>query len=183
MPAPRTRLLAVLAVVAATALAGCAPADATPPTPTPTLEPVFASDEEALAAAIAAYEAYAEMSQIIGEDGGDDPERIRPFVGEAFAATAIEEFEQLEANSLRLVGAVHVQGGTLAEWGQAGEVFVTAYLCTDVSATRVLNASDVDVTPSDRADHLTLVVEFTGTDDERQLIVESSDLWSGPSTC
>ena len=58
-------------------LAGCAPdVPAIQVPPTPTVTPLFASDEEALAAAEEAYAAYLAMSDEITSDGGERPERI-----------------------------------------------------------------------------------------------------------
>ena len=70
----RTARLLPLAVLGAALLAGCLPTDppVTPP-PTSDLEPVFASDEEALAAAEEAYGAYLAAADEILSSGGADP--------------------------------------------------------------------------------------------------------------
>ena len=72
------RALTTVAGVAigALLLSGCLPQQptATPP-PEATAAPIFASDEEALAAATAAYAAYLAMSDQILKDGGKDPDR------------------------------------------------------------------------------------------------------------
>ena len=49
-----------------------------PPAPSPSVTPVFASDEEALAAAKDAYTAYLKVSDQILVDGGANPDRIAP---------------------------------------------------------------------------------------------------------
>ncbi len=69
MRAPTSIALVALAVLL---LSGCLPPQTTvTPTPEATAAPVFASDEEALAAATAAYAAYLAMSdQIFAEGGG-----------------------------------------------------------------------------------------------------------------
>ncbi len=88
--APR-RLGAALAAVGALALVltGCVGSPAPTQSPTPTeAAPIFASDEEALAAAVEAYEALSQQRRTkITDDGGAEPERIDPFVTDRLCAT------------------------------------------------------------------------------------------------
>ena len=77
--APR-RLGAALAAAGALALVltGCVGSPAPTPSPTPTeAAPIFASDEEALAAAVKAYELYTRsVASQVTDDGGVEPERV-----------------------------------------------------------------------------------------------------------
>src|SRR5215207_3793459 len=76
--------------VLALVLVGCmgAPSPAPSPEPTETAAvPIFASDEEALAAAVDAYERYRAISAEISEAGGHDSNRIDPVVSPEYAAT------------------------------------------------------------------------------------------------
>ncbi len=67
-----TKLAAV--VIACALISGCLPTPTNViPTAVPTGTPVFASEEEALAAAIEAYEAYLAVSDAILPDGGRGP--------------------------------------------------------------------------------------------------------------
>ncbi|WP_281885847.1 hypothetical protein [Agromyces rhizosphaerae] len=187
MPAPRTRLLAVLAVAAATALVGCAPADASPPpaSATPTVEPVFASDEEALAAAIAAYEAYLALSQVIEEEGGHAPDRIRDVVTPTYADELILEFEELASRSISIVGSSRIASAHIAQWSVGAEdVVVDAYMCVDGSDTRILDSAGDDITPASRETRVPLLVHFIGPAvQDRGLLVDSSELWRGDDFC
>ena len=185
MPALRTRLLAVLAVVAATALAGCAPADATPPTPTPTLEPVFASDEEALAAAIAAHEAHQNASSEISSEGGTEPERIAATVTDEYSALLIEEFVGLQERALRTEGTASFDSASLADYfASDDESEVSVYLCRDIGEVRVIDASGADVTPTARTERTPLLVHLVGSvDDPAILLISAIEPWSGDSFC
>ena len=74
-------------------LAGCGGGDPIPTLPpTPSATPIFASEEEALAAAEDAYAAYRGMSDQISAEGGANPERIAPFVTESRLADELRGF-------------------------------------------------------------------------------------------
>ena len=61
-----------LAALVVSLFSGCIPTEplADTPAPQPTSTPVFASEEEALAAAVEAYAGYLEMSDLIASEGG-----------------------------------------------------------------------------------------------------------------
>jgi hypothetical protein len=150
-------------------LLGCAPG----PTPVPTPTPAFASEEEAFAAAEEVYRAY--------NDAGNA--RIR---GEA------EPNPQIFLAGLALESDIDAQN-SLREWGlrASGEATVatflgtnasiddriaevTGYVCIDVSELRVLNSDGVDVTPPDRGDIVSQLVQFTGDHSRLRITLESS---------
>ena len=69
--------VSALAIVISLMLGGCVPsAPAASPTPEPSSTPVFASEEEALAAAEEAYAAYLAVIDEIHADGGAGVERL-----------------------------------------------------------------------------------------------------------
>ena len=86
------------------ALVGCAPEDSPVPPPTPDVKPLFASDEEALAAAEEAYAAYLAMSDEISHDGGVNPERIAPFVTSERLVTELDSFGRQRDLGIRSAG-------------------------------------------------------------------------------
>ena len=105
--APR-RIGAALAAIGALALVltGCVGSPTPTQSPTPTeAAPIFASDEEALAAAIEAYDRYRTTSAEIAGAGGSDPERIDPVVSASYAPSLHDEFAQLADAGLRLIGS------------------------------------------------------------------------------
>src|SRR5690606_24012229 len=85
--------LAAATVTVAVLLSGCVQQgpEVTPP-PEPSTTPIFASDEEALAAATEAYEAYLAMSDLIAQEGGVNPERIESVAVRKALADALEGF-------------------------------------------------------------------------------------------
>jgi hypothetical protein len=168
-------------------LTGCTPS--TPPptsTPTPTESaPIFASDEEALAAAVEAYEAYLETSGEITADSGANPERIAPFVAESYLPEVLKSYQNFSRNSLRSSGTSSIDTVSLSQvTDRDGGIEVQLHLCHDVTATRILNANGDDVTPPDRQNRLPLEVEFESTEaSSNHLVVSSSELWPGDDFC
>ncbi|KRC61013.1 hypothetical protein ASE14_08665 [Agromyces sp. Root81] len=180
---------AALAAVGAVALllSGCT-GGAPAPSPSPTAdasEPIFASDEEALAAAVEAYELYRVISGEIFEEGGVEPERINPVVTETFASTLREEFTALEDLGLRSVGTTVVDTTSLVNLAVVdGRAEVSIYLCRDVSGTRIFDGTGSDVTPADRPLRVPSQAFFVSSDDDvRTLLVDGVEEWSGEDFC
>ncbi|MFJ4253858.1 hypothetical protein [Microbacterium sp. NPDC090003] len=143
-----------LAVVAA-ALSGCALV----PEPSPTPTAVFASEEEAFAAAEEVYRSYNEA----GNQGRD----VTTFlVGRALEGE-LDTIRYLNQNKLTLDGPSEITSfkGTKVSGDDATQT-IHSSLCLDVSATRVLDVDGADVTPSDRAEKMKLEVTFSFVDDE-----------------
>jgi len=159
------------------ALAGCAPEDPrVQPPPTPTVEPLFASDEEALAAAEEAYAAYLAMSDEITGDGGANPDRIVPFVTSDRLAEELDGFKVFSDNGLHTVGRTLFEPLGLQRTDLVEVVF---YACWDASAIQLLDVHSQDATPSNRPDRLKMEVVLEAIDGG--LVLESADPWSDPS--
>lgn len=187
--APRRRAVAGLAAagLAALLLGGCTSAPAQPPSPTPTAsaaEPIFASDEEALAAAVAAYERFEVVSGDIAADGGDNSGRIEEVATERYSPQLREEFDQYRVNGLRIEGSSTVDSFRLAEHSQsAGSAEVSIYLCRDVSGVRVLDSAGADVTPEGRDARTPLTVVLVSASVDGELLVDEIELWPGEDFC
>lgn len=183
---PRTaRRLAALLLASATlvSLAACAPGEPEPtPTPSPveTNAPIFASDEEALAAAVAAYEAYLAVSDSITADGGADSDRIRQVTSEGFGTKSEADFAAFNQAGLRTTGSTRVDSARLLETDKAKQA-VSFYACQDVSEVRLFNSSGADVTPSERDDRVPLVIDTIM--DDAALRVDGNQVWSGDDFC
>lgn len=150
-------------------------------TATATDEPIFASDEEALAAAVEAYKAYSDMSALISAEGGVDPDRIRPFVSDAIAPTYIEEFESIAEAKIRSRGEARIYGARLAE--RSGNE-VSAYLCRDYSNVRIFDAEGTDITSPSRPSVSASLARFApAEDDTSRLILMGSEEWEDTSFC
>jgi hypothetical protein len=176
-------LVGAVTVAGVLLLAGCGGGDPIPTLPpTPTATPLFASEEEALAAAEEAYAAYSAMSDKISSEGGVDPERIRPFVTEERFQDELRGFETLRESNLRTEGTATLEVLQIQRYDEAsGDAEVVFYACWDASASRVLNAVGEDVTPPDREDRLVLEVFVRTIDGALPLVVESDEAWLGES--
>ncbi|MGH3705479.1 MAG: hypothetical protein ACRDT9_12675 [Agromyces sp.] len=176
--------LAVAGVVALL-LSGCAGA-APAPSPSPSADaadPIFASDEEALAAAVEAYEAFESVSHSIATDGGEDPDRIRPTVTDTYAVGLLEEFDQYRALGLHVVGSSSLDSFELAEFSStADSAFVTIYVCRDVTGVQVIDEAGADVTPADRSDRTPLIADLIA-ETGGELVVGGVELWPGDDFC
>jgi len=173
-----------LVLVGMLALTGCVEGDRIPTLPpTPTSTPIFASDEEALAAAEDAYAAYNEVSALIAMDGGADPERIAPFVTEEQLTDELEGSDFYQRNGIHASSGGVVTSTVLQQYIESdGQAEVVVYVCLDVSGARILDASGADVTPVDRAPVIALEVVLTG-DDPTSLLIADSQQWSSTDFC
>jgi hypothetical protein len=176
-------LVGAVTVAGMLLLAGCGGGDPIPTLPpTPTATPIFASEEDALAAAEDAYAAYLEMSNLIGSEGGVDPERIAPLVTTDRLEVDLRGFETLRQLELRLVGFTTFEVIDVQRVEQVGDdLEVVFYACWDATQSRVTDAAGVDVTPPDRADRLVLEVVMVTEGGNLPLVLASDDAWSDPS--
>lgn len=178
-------VVAALAVAAAGALTGCVPGKpAVTPAPTSTSgSPVFASDEEALAAAEEAYRAYLAVSDQIANDGGADPERIAALVTSERLADELRGSETFETQGIRTEGSTKFENLGLQEVQDRGSVRVSFYACWDASDVRVLNDLGEDITPADRINRQRLEIVVVASDPKEPFVLESDDLWSAQASC
>jgi hypothetical protein len=182
----RAASMVATVALAAVMLSGCLPQQPTAtPTPEASAAPIFATDEEALAAATAAYAAYLAMSDQIAADGGANPERLAPFVTSDQQASAAESFAVYRDRGLRAVGASTFDNVSLIQIDQGSpHIFIDLYLCLDVSMVRAVDQSGLVVTPNNRPDRLPLKVEFEADNTVPiELKLAGSEPWSGTNFC
>lgn len=169
------------------AAAGCATAPEPVQTSTvPTAAPVFASDEEALAAATEAYANYVAVADQIVREGGADPSRISEFVSDDLAKSEISSFDSLADRSLRGVGESSYSNFSLQKVSDesSGEDVVMAYVCSDLSGTDVLNETGESVVSPDRQVRKPYQVTFdVSQNDSQKLVVSSVTVWDGSGVC
>lgn len=165
----------------AIALAGCSAQQPTPKESAAATEqkPLFATDEEALAAAQTAYANYLDVSDQIARDGGANPERLKGLVSNSLYIDEEKGFQQIAQEESFAVGKstfdnVHIQG--------LDSNSITSYLCIDHSQIHLENLSGQNVTNPNRVDRYPLVVTFA-SDGKGELIIESSESWSGQNFC
>jgi len=175
---PRLLLAAAAAVLLVT-MTGCGDPVVPPsPSPTPTATPVFASEEEALAAAVAAYGRYLEVSDAIATDGGHDVGRLEGLVTLQQYQQAAADFDELASSGRHMNGRSSFDSVAIQQFRDTN---VSVYLCLDVSAVRVLDGAGIDVTPSDRESRIPLDISFAVADGS--LLLDTSDVWEGNGLC
>jgi hypothetical protein len=175
-----------VAIAAALALTACTPpADGHNPSPSPSVTPLFSSDEEALAAAEEAYAAYQRVEDEVFADGGQNGERIKAVAtGEALEA-AITGFSNFVAKGYRTVGATTFDSARLQQY--SGEEFprddvITIYVCLDFSTQDVLDKGNKSVVNPNRALRQPFEVSFS-RDEAGSILMSSRDPWTGGNTC
>ena len=177
--------VAGIAMVFTLLVGGCVGPAELVPTPTATAAaPVFASDEEALAAAEEAYSAYLAMSDLIAQEGGRDPERIAPFVTEEQLEVELEGFQALGAAGVRLEGSAKVGGLDL----QIAEVVgttqkVAAYVCIDYSQTSYVRGDGSMVDSLREFESVLVFSTFESSERSSPLIVSSVEPWTQTEPC
>jgi hypothetical protein len=166
-------------------LAGCAEAATSAPTsspPTPT--PVFASDEEALAAATAAYANYQAMADQITGDGGKAPERIAKFVSEEYLPDEVQQYEGYRDANARSVGntAFVVKSVQRLDYSDSSLTAISLYICDDVSGVEVFDENGASLVSESRKAVTPFEVEFV-LNSEGILVIDSRDVWEQTNFC
>jgi uncharacterized protein YcfL len=165
----------------AIALAGCSSQQPAPQNSTATAEekPLFATDEEALAAAQAAYAHYLEVSDQIARDGGANPERLKGLVSEQQYENELQNYKEYASSGLHSSGRSSFDSIHISNSSQQA---ISAYLCVDVTNSGVLNSAGNDVTPEGRVDRWPLVVNFK-FEPPGDLLISGSETWTGKNFC
>jgi len=184
---PRRLRLAVAPLVLLIAtLTACAEPTRLPPPEEPAARaPLFASDEEALAAATEAYEEYLAVSNAITSNPDAPLAPLQEKTSSAHFENLEASITQLRAQGLRSEGSSALASVELQQHSQIGdEILIVVYVCLDVSSTRLLDQNGNDVTPRDRADRVALEVALINESGAlRDLIVDGSETWTGGLNC
>jgi hypothetical protein len=144
---------------------------------------VFASDEEALAAAEEAYQRYEVETNRAGQDGWMDTSGYPEFLAGDALTEELEGASELAAKGFRQIGDATHDSTALQQVREngSGAVDIVIYLCSDVSNVDVVNREGVSVTSSDRPSRQALEVEAIGVN--TNLKIERIDTWSGTGFC
>ncbi|WP_129586662.1 hypothetical protein [Microterricola viridarii] len=182
-------MCALAAALLAGLLTGCVNAPLPVPSPTETPDaaaPLFATDEEALAAAEAAYAAYLAASDEILASGGVKPERLVPFVSPAFFEHEMEGFERAREEGLRYVGETAFSRFELQAHNPnpgPGSTVVSAYVCVNYAGVDVVDAGGLSRTAPNRPADLAFVVGFIAGSTADELILATKEPWAGTGVC
>jgi len=182
----RLCLTGVAVACSALFLSGCVqPVPAVTPAATSSSKPLFASDEEALAAATKAYAAYLQMSDLIAQEGGASPERLAPLVTSEWLKKEVAVFEKFATTNRHQLGVSTFNNVVVQQvYDNLSAEAVTVYLCEDVSATRFADASGQDVTPLERQVLVSLEVTLQEKASEKSsLVISEIQPWSGSNAC
>nr|WP_139232223.1 hypothetical protein [Microbacterium azadirachtae] len=149
--APALRFGIATAVVAVSVgLAGCTPATAPKPTPTP----LFASKAEAFKAAERVYRDYVDAANARRTGASTEPESF--LIGKALEDD-ISTRRMLEERKVRVTGNNVLTDFRGTEFNSKTES-VEADVCLDVSASRVIAEDGADLTPADRGNLVSIRV-------------------------
>jgi hypothetical protein len=182
----RTILTACTVALAAGFLAGCTPTHPiTEPakTPKPTPTPVFTSDADALAAATKVYKRFLAASDVVGHDGGRDPERVSDLVGPEVLEAERAQARKLEDANARSYGETEVSNTQLQSLTQHGDTAeVVIYACEDLTDVEVRDSDGKSLIDNSRSDLVAYQVTLRGTAPDA-LKVMSNKFWAGGSVC
>lgn len=182
---PSRSYLLALTLAAALLASGCA---TEPPVPTPTAAttapPIFASEDEALAAAEEAYGEYLRVVDQILSEGGRAPDRLKKIATPDLYAFEAEGFKQVRADKSHTTGTTTFDSMRIQRFVATridrGEQ-IAAYVCDDYSDVDVVNSDGVSVVRESRLDRVPIEVAFAFSDGE--LKVARIDLWEGENFC
>jgi hypothetical protein len=154
------------------------------PDESPSSQPIFASDEEALAAAEEAYGAYLAASDEVLSKGGASAGQLLVFFSDGYGAEAIAGYELYIERGWRATGSSAFDSAELQQYIDDGDgnAEVAMYVCLDVSGLRIIDETGADVTP-ERDNRLPLEVRFVNSRASTALVQSGSDIWAGADFC
>ncbi|MBB5633881.1 hypothetical protein BKA04_002104 [Cryobacterium mesophilum] len=179
---PAATLLAILL------LAGCVPSEPViSPPPEPHSTPIFASDEDALAAATEAYAKYLAVSDQILSDGGKGEERLLTVATREWAELQNEGFAEAREKGWHSTGTTTFDSLRIEQYDShavQGAPIMRAYVCIDVSSVDVLDARGVSVVSTDRPDRSPAEIAYSWFEKpNRGILIAHIDPWGGRDFC
>jgi hypothetical protein len=176
---------AAVAVAFAALLGGCSPqVQPPPPKPSPSSSPVFASDEEALAAATKAYAAYLNMAGTILSEGGESPNRIEKYASGDALRTSLDGYQEFSTKNYKAIGTSTFDHVSLQHFSSnaRGVDVVALYVCLDVAEVDVVDAKGASVVSPSRPARQPLELSFD-LDVGKRLLLASIEPWKGGNFC
>ena len=183
----RPRVGAALAAAGALALllSGCT-GDAPAPSPSPSAdaaEPIFASDEEALAALEATYSSFLAVSTEVTAHGGESPERLEAVASGAALEDEMSAAERFARDGLRTSGSITFSVQELQSIDySANSALVIAYVCDDISGLDLLDAGGSSLVLEGRVVKIPYTVVVQGESPESMRVMERT-LWERENFC
>lgn len=188
--AARRRVGAVgtVAVALGLLLTGCVGTPAPTPTPTPreesTAAPIFASDEEALAAAEAAYERFIDTTTMITNNGGATSEELESVATGSALDEESDAAKRFREEGLRTIGTVTFRVHKLQSVAQDADArtLITLYVCDDLREVDLLDAAGESMVVEGRVVDVPYIVVVTATDANNSRVSEK-ELWTRDNFC
>lgn len=179
----RLAIVAAPLLLAALLLSGCTPEPRIPAAePQPTATPLFASDEEALAAATAAYEEYLAVLDGLLQDPRpvtDQFDMVATSSARDAAVLSVQEFvdDGIRTTGPRALGASTFQSSAIG----IDQAEVTAYFCEDISAVDVVDRSGNVLSTPERPNFS--LWEATVVLTPSTALLTSREFWSNEDAC
>lgn len=178
----RRMLLASVLVCIVFATSACTP-EAPKPAPTPTKTAVFASEEDALQAAIDVYQKYSAAYDRITATGVADYGPVEDLVTSDFLAE-LQADTSFEDQGLHTTGSSTFDNASLVSLEQDAEkATVRVRLCRDVTNLKIVNADGEDASADKRDYRFPYEVMFFQRADDTRLRVADTGSWSGDDFC
>lgn len=177
------RLLLPLAALGLLLTSGCAGPDPEPSASGSAAagEAFFASEEEAVEAALAVYAEYNAMADQIMADGGVDSDRLLAFATDEVVAVEESGYAVLREKGATASGRTVLDGFTLQSADlQSGDV--RFYVCRDVSALAISDAAGNNLVSPDRPERGAFEVAMSPNEDSA-LVITEDNAWSGAGVC
>ncbi|MET4580638.1 hypothetical protein ABIE21_000128 [Conyzicola nivalis] len=171
--------------VAALSVSACAPpSPAKPPRPSPSSTALFATDEEALAAAEEAYREYLSVTDAILSDGGSDPERLLVVASQSVYEKQLPGYRHVAENGWRGTGTTLVDSISIQDFQPMSKTSqIVIHACVDVSNVDVVDSSGRSVVSPSRPERTPFEVAFTAATSDRSLVLSGETPWSGNDFC
>ncbi|WP_157509752.1 hypothetical protein [Leifsonia sp. Root4] len=184
----RARVVRVmLGALVVASLAGCAaspvPAPTAPATPD-AAAPLFASDEEALAAAEEAYGAYQAAFDSVSASGGAEVDALETVASGVALERARSSAADLLAAGARGIGdtSFSIHKVQSMEYASPAETRIALYVCDDVSGADLLDAKGDSLVLPDRPTLVPFEIVLAATE-RGLLILAEKNFWAGESYC
>jgi hypothetical protein len=165
-------------------LTGCAPTPVViTPKPSPSSSPVFASDEDALAAATEAYKKYTQAVDLALST--HDIAALADAASDEAMAQVRDRVAEYEASGEHQQGMTTVGSTSLATTGTVLDPgdSMQMYACIDLSDVDIRDSEGVSEVQSDRPTLVPMIIELAWQESTNSLVVTSEELWGGHGVC
>ncbi len=181
---PRVTFAALAAVLL---LSGCVPTSPTvTPEPLPSSTPIFATEDDALAAATAAYAAY--QHALDSAFASYDTSGLSNVAQNSALATAVASVADYKTSGKRqsgnsIIDKISLVNSTSALESSSFADPMQIYACLDVSAVDVRNSAGQSVVPANSAKRFPLIASLNWNSGTRSLVVTKEESWDGRNFC